>query len=90
MRAVLRAPRKSQGSKLVEDRIGMVSSTADDVRRRAPSDSLTLRVANGSLQGKIVRLQSAKCTIGSAPGCTLRLRGAGLYPVHCLIVRGEH
>jgi hypothetical protein len=35
-----------------------------------------------------VRLRSKKCTIGSDPACTLRLRARGVGPVHCLIVRG--
>ena len=36
----------------------------------------------------MVRLKSAKCTIGSGPRCTLRLRARGVSPLHCLIVRG--
>ncbi len=36
----------------------------------------------------MVRLRSAKCTVGSGPRCTLRLRARGVAPLHCLIVRG--
>ena len=50
---------------------------------------LVLRVGNGSRSGQIVRLKSAKCTIGSGPYCTLRLRAYGISPLHCLIVRGR-
>lgn len=36
-----------------------------------------------------LRLSSQQCTIGSAPSCTIRLRGATLDPVHCQILRGR-
>ena len=35
-----------------------------------------------------MRLKSSKCTIGSGPRCTLRLRAGGVAPLHCLILRG--
>jgi hypothetical protein len=54
----------------------------------SPGD-LVLRLSNGPHAGRIVRLSSAKCSIGSAADCTLRLRGAGLDPVHCVILRGS-
>lgn len=50
---------------------------------------LVLRVCGSARHGQIVRLRSAKCTIGSGPRCTLRLRAGGVQPVHCLIVRGS-
>jgi hypothetical protein len=50
---------------------------------------LILRVAGSSRDGQIVRLKSAKCTIGSGPRCTLRLRMPGVAPLHCLILRGR-
>lgn len=50
---------------------------------------LVLRVANGSQRGRLVRLAAKKCSIGSAANCTLRLRGEGIDPVHCLILRGS-
>ena len=40
--------------------------------------------------GQVVRLAAPKCTIGSAEGCTLRLRAAGVRPLHCIILRGSH
>ncbi len=50
---------------------------------------LTLRVCSREHRGRVVRLASQKCTIGSGPQCTLRLRGRGIRPLHCLILRGE-
>jgi len=49
---------------------------------------LVLRVCNSAHRGQTVRLKSSKCTIGSGPGCTLRLCTQGVAPLHCLIVRG--
>jgi chromosome segregation ATPase len=36
----------------------------------------------------VVHIQSPKCTIGSAEGCTLRLRSAGIEAASCWILRG--
>ena len=52
------------------------------------SGDLVFRVCGSSRHGQIVRLRSAKCTIGSARQCTLRLRARGVGPVHCLVLRG--
>ncbi len=49
---------------------------------------LVLRICGTNRHGQIVRLRSAKCTIGSASRCTLRLRARGVGSVHCLILRG--
>lgn len=49
---------------------------------------LKLRIVGTEHDGRIVRLQASKCTIGSAPGCTLRLRAPGVQDVNCLILRG--
>ena len=49
---------------------------------------LVLRVCNPPRRGQVVRLRSSKCTIGSGPQCTLRLRASGVAPLHCLILRG--
>lgn len=67
---------------------------AASAERAAPSllgdvsGELVMRMTNGPQAGRIVRLSAAKCSIGSSPDCTLRLRGAGIEPVHCMIVRG--
>src|SRR5687767_11115844 len=50
---------------------------------------LTLRVCGGSHHGRLITIRSPKCTIGSAGGCTLRLRAAGVRPLHCWILRGR-
>jgi len=47
-----------------------------------------LRINAGPQAGRTIRLSSPKCTIGSAPNCTLRLRGKGIEPVHCVVLHG--
>jgi hypothetical protein len=49
---------------------------------------LRLRVRGGGV-ARLVDVTAACCRIGSAPGCTLRLRAPGVRDVHCLIVRGR-
>ena len=51
--------------------------------------SLVLRVCAGPQAGRVMRLSAGKCTIGSAPHCTLRLHGPGIEPVQCLVVNGR-
>ena len=53
-----------------------------------PHGELALCARGGPRDGQIVRLHSAKCAVGSAPYCTLRIRAAGIRPLHCLILRG--
>jgi hypothetical protein len=52
------------------------------------SSDLVLRVCGGEHDGRVLRLRSPKCTIGSGANCTLRLRSTGILPIHCLILRG--
>lgn len=54
----------------------------------AGSGELALRVRGREHDGRLIRLRSPKCTIGSAAGCTLRLRAAGVAPLHCWVLRG--
>ena len=54
-----------------------------------PPGELVLRVWGPGQAGEIVRLRSAKCSIGSGPQCTLRLVAAGVEPVHCVLLRGN-
>lgn len=54
----------------------------------APAGELVLKICGGEHDGRVLRLTAAKCLIGSAPGCTLRLRARGIRPVHALILRG--
>lgn len=53
-----------------------------------PAGELVLRMTAGPHVGRVVRLSAAKCSIGSSADCTLRLRGRGIEPLHCLILRG--
>ncbi len=57
-------------------------------RAEVAAGDLVLRISSSSRKGQIVRLRSEKCTIGSGPRCTLRLRDRNVAPVHCLILRG--
>jgi chromosome segregation ATPase len=50
---------------------------------------LALRVRGPGHEGRIIHVRSPKCTVGSAPGCTLRLREAQVAPLSCWIVRGS-
>lgn len=50
---------------------------------------LTLRICGTRYDGQVIRIGSEKCSIGSGLGCTLRLRAAGIDPLHCLILRGQ-
>ena len=54
----------------------------------AARGDLVLRILGTSRHGQVVRVRSPKCTIGAGPHCTVRLRARGLYPLHCLILRG--
>ncbi len=56
----------------------------------SPPGDLRLQVVGSARDGQIIELTAAKCAIGSAGGCTLRLRARGVRPVHCLILRGAH
>ncbi|MHB1035769.1 MAG: FHA domain-containing protein [Pirellulales bacterium] len=47
-----------------------------------------LQIRGTSRDGQVIRLKSAKCTIGSGRGSTLRLRARGIRKTHCLILRG--
>lgn len=55
----------------------------------SPGGELRFRVQGGEHHGRILRIAGAKCSIGSAPGCTLRLRGENIEPLHCLILTGK-
>ena len=55
-----------------------------------PTDEITLQIVGGEHHGRTVRITAPKCTVGSAPGCTLRLRATGVAPLHCLILRGPN
>jgi hypothetical protein len=48
-----------------------------------------LRIRGSVRGGQEVRVRAPRCTIGAAPGCTLRLMAPGVQPVHCLVIRGS-
>src|SRR5262245_57836553 len=54
----------------------------------SPRGPLAVRVSGGRRQSQVVSLRSSKITVGSSPVCTFRLRGAGIKPLHCVILRG--
>src|SRR5262245_6546671 len=49
---------------------------------------MTIRVHAPKHEPREVRIRSPKCTVGSAAGCTLRLRARGVGGLHCWILRG--
>ena len=57
-------------------------------RMLADPGNLILRVRGSGHDGRLIHIRAAKCTIGSAAGCTLRLRAANVGPLHCWILRG--
>lgn len=65
----------------------VTASPVNSLANTQPLGELTLRYC-GDDQPEM-RLRARKCTIGSGPQCTLRLRAAGVDAVHCMIVRGE-
>jgi chromosome segregation ATPase len=54
-----------------------------------PPCELTLSVVTGEHQGRQIAIRAAKCTIGSAKGCTVRLVSTGISALHCWILRGS-
>jgi hypothetical protein len=68
----------------------MVGSTIGEpvTPTKTAATELALRVVGSEHDGRIIRLQAPKCTIGSAAGCTLRLKAPGVRDVQCLVVRG--
>jgi len=67
--------------------VNMVSTAIASSKETCAGD-LVLRIRGTSRHGQVIRLHAEKCTIGSGPRCTLRLRARGVRPLHCLIVRG--
>jgi len=63
-------------------------STANSSLQDITHSELVLRICGSPRHGQVIRLGTAKCTVGSGPNCTLRLLAKGVQPLHCLIVRG--
>ncbi len=66
----------------------MTGSTNCPITSPIELQSLALRVIGSEHHGRVLRIQAPKCTIGSAAGCTLRLKAQGVHDVHCLVLRG--
>lgn len=71
-----------------------MSATVQDLSSLPESGSsarcpVTLRVRGSSQDGREVRLYASRISIGSAEGCTLRIRARGVRAVHCLLIRGR-
>lgn len=66
----------------------MTGSPICELPTETAADELTLRIIGTEHDGRILRIQAAKCTIGSGRDCTLRLRAPGVQNLHCLILRG--
>ena len=49
---------------------------------------LWLRLSAGSRPAQVLRIRSSKCTIGTWPGCTLRIKGPRSTRLYCCIFRG--
>lgn len=79
-------PAGSQTAEALWPAAGLARSALED----ANQTDLVLRVCGSSNDGKLIRLRSTKCSIGSSPQCTLRLRCSRFRPVHCLILRGPN
>src|SRR4051812_41984779 len=54
----------------------------------AEAGEMTLRIRAPRHEEREVHIRSPKCTVGSAAGCTLRLRARGIGGLHCWILRG--
>lgn len=65
------------------------SPTADATSSEAPDGELVLRFLNTDHAGQWIRLEQAKCSVGSSDSCTLCLRTQYVKPLHALIVRGR-
>ena len=63
-------------------------ASAETLLGDSPS-KLRLRIRGTRRDGQTIGLRSPKITIGSSPNCTFRLRGPGIAPLHCLILRGH-
>jgi len=53
-----------------------------------PAGEMVLRVRGTARAGEEIRLRGLRCSVGSAPGSTLRLIAEGVQPLHCLLLRG--
>jgi hypothetical protein len=69
-------------------RMVVFATKAPSLLMHGNAGELSLRVKRTGHDAQTVELAACKCTIGSARGCTLRLRADGVRPIECLILRG--
>lgn len=50
---------------------------------------LTFKVHSGKHRGRILEIQSARCTVGTDPSCALRLLATDVASFHCIIYRNS-
>jgi hypothetical protein len=62
--------------------------TPPSLPRTSGSEPLQLQIVGTQRHGHVVEIPASRCTMGSAADCTVRLRAAGVRPIHCVIVRG--
>ena len=55
----------------------------------APTRDVQLRFVGGLRDREIIHLTPGNHSVGSGPKCSVRLRDAGVGPMHCLIVRDD-
>ncbi|HEX3656030.1 MAG TPA: hypothetical protein VHV55_09495 [Pirellulales bacterium] len=69
----------------------MGTATLSEASRLKPASAavMALRISGPGLPEQVVEIREARCTIGSGTDCTLRLAGAGIQPLHCMIIRGQ-
>lgn len=83
MTVVCQTPTPHANAAIADGQSGLAKS-----RFLTPAGDLSLRVCGGEHDGQLLKIRSAKCTIGSGVGCTLRLRGCGVQSLACWILRG--
>ncbi len=54
-----------------------------------PVGELVLEIDKGDGRSQTFHMSGAKCAIGSDERCELRLKGTGVRPVHCVILRSD-
>ncbi len=54
-----------------------------------PVGKLVLEIDKGDGRSQTFHVSGAKCAIGADERCEIRLKGTGVRPVHCVILRGD-
>lgn len=71
---------------LTEQNANLAPTPASDLLP-APVQDLRLELLDGDQPGPVIRIRGKRCTLGGAQSCSIRLRGLGILPVHCMILR---